>query len=90
MLGFNAHIPMMELLAFARKIKHTSIYTTIFVPFIGSIDMAKGVIDKHIIVFQICLKNGYRNRGVELLMRGRNKRVTDTRLTKLLHKMKKI
>jgi hypothetical protein len=78
MLGFNAHIPMMELLAFARKIKHPSIYTTIFVPFIDSTGMAKGLRDKHMKVFWICIKNGYRYRGLELLTRGRNKRVTDT------------
>ena len=50
---------MMELLAFARKIKHLSIYATISAPFIGRIGMIKGVKDKHIIVIWICLKNGY-------------------------------
>jgi hypothetical protein len=77
MLGFNAHIPMIELLAFARKIKHPSIHTTIFVPFIGRICMIKGVTDKHIIVIWICLKNGYRHRVLGLLVKGMTQRVTD-------------
>jgi len=49
--------------------------------------MAKRVRDKHIIVIWICLKNGYRYRGLELRTRGQTQRVTYRCLTEPLHKM---
>jgi hypothetical protein len=77
MLGFNAHIPMIELLAFAGKIKHPSVYTTIFVPFIGRIRMIKGIRDKPTTVIWICLRNRNRHSVLELLVKGTIQRVTD-------------